>query len=302
MRLGGNWSVQLEGFRNSLNQTLNPDNIFVFSNQGVDVAPIFSGLNQWSAFVRISKQHRWGGEMPTVAEAENLSARTVPLRGSIEGVVAEVSMEGRRAARAVPVTLDNGATEFTDAGGRFRFQDILEGEHQVRLSATELPAWYDPGDPLEVKVVVEPRRAARADLSVTQLTSIEGSVKGSDGTELDGILIRLLPGSRYTTTDSEGKFAFHNLREGDYQAALDEKTLPEYAVLTTPRQMLASPRRDKPSGLPAFQFEIHTPEKPVRKIEIAPDEPAAPPLNPPAARIRKEEGAQTTAFVVRLEP
>jgi hypothetical protein len=164
--------------------------------------------------------------------------------------------------------LDNSMTALTDDTGRFRFADVLEGAHEVGLSTTELPAQFDPGDPKEVKVVVQPRRTARAGLSVMPLTAIEGSVAGPDAAALDGIVIRLLPGSRYTTADSEGAFSFHNLREGDYQVALDEDSLPDGAALTTPRQLAAAPRRAQPVTLPEFRFEIHVQEKPVRKVDV----------------------------------
>ncbi|HUP05292.1 MAG TPA: SPOR domain-containing protein [Bryobacteraceae bacterium] len=306
--LGRNWSLSMQGFRNSLYESLNPENIFVLSSQGADVSPILSGLNQWSAFFRLTRRIKWGGEMPSMADADKLMAQQVPLRGAVEGIVAEQSMEGRFTAAGIPVTLDGVLTETTDAAGHFRFADVMEGPHTVRLSANELPAWYNPAAPESVAVSVEPRRTARADLGVARVTSIAGAVEGPAGAALDGIVIQLTPGGRSAATDEDGTFRFDDLREGDYQVALDASTLPQDAVLTTSSQMAAGPRREKPVTLQAFRFEIHPGQKPVRRIELTAPSPAAPappsaPANrapaapPPAARPSARPAAPVPARV-----
>jgi cell division septation protein DedD len=291
LALGKKWTLAAQGFRNSLNQALNPENVFVLSGQGIGAPPILGGLNQWSALFRITKQFRWGADLPGTGAAGKLPAGQVPLRGAIEGVVSEDSMEGRFTAADVPVTLDGEATEYTDSSGRFHFPDVMEGQHSVRLSATELPAWYDAEGPEEVRVSVAPRHTARADLKVARLTSIGGSVAGPKDAQLDGIVIRLEPGTRYTTTEADGSYSFQNLREGDYQVALDASTLPDDSVLTTPARISAAPRRDRHVTLEDFRFEIRPKEKPVREIQIGPETPSPPapaPAQLPAAPVRPQ--------------
>ncbi len=71
---------------------------------------------------------------------------------------------------------------------------------------------------------------------------------------------------RYTTPDSKGNFYFYNFREGDYNLAVDEKTLPEYAVMNTPDHVSVLVRLGQQPKFVDFQFEIRKPGKPVRKI------------------------------------
>jgi hypothetical protein len=49
---------------------------------------------------------------------------------------------------------------------------------------------------------------------------------GSAFETLAGIVIRLEPGGRYTTTEQDGSFAFYNLPDGGYTASIVKATLP----------------------------------------------------------------------------
>jgi tetratricopeptide (TPR) repeat protein len=94
---------------------------------------------------------------------------------------------------------------------------------------------------------------------------------------LDAIPVRLAPGNRYTTPDTEGNFYFYNLREGNYKLSVDTKTLPEYSVLTTPDSFDISVAAGKQPEPVTFAFEIHEPAKPVRKVLDKPDPPSPQP-------------------------
>ena len=89
---------------------------------------------------------------------------------------------------------------------------------------------------------MQPRRGTHADFEVLPLSSIEGTVTGPEGATLEGIVIRLLPGTRYTSTSAEGHFAFYKVREGDYNLVLDPNFLPENGKL------LSEPSVRPPSG------------------------------------------------------
>ena len=70
-------------------------------------------------------------------------------------------------------------------------------------------------------------------------------MSGPKDVPLEDIVIRMLPGERYTTPDSEGAFYFYNLREGNYELVLDKMTLPEFAVMDQSERI---PCPSKPAG------------------------------------------------------
>ena len=53
---------------------------------------------------------------------------------------------------------------------------------------------------------------------------------------------------------------------GEYELAIDEKTLPEFAVLNKPVRVSVSVQTGEQSAPVNFQFEIRKPEKPVRTV------------------------------------
>src|SRR4029077_959143 len=178
-----------------------------------------------SLYFRLTKQIRWGGGLP--AETMNVAGGdAIPLVGTVEGVVTLNMLAGRSLAAGIPVSLDGHRTAMTSADGHYLFSEVAEGQHEVALSAGELPAEYDAGPKGATRLLVQPRRAARADFEVLPLGTIEGMVKGPEGAPLENILIRLLPGVRYTTAAQDGHFAFYNVREGDFTVTLDIKSLP----------------------------------------------------------------------------
>jgi hypothetical protein len=268
VRITPTWSAEFEAFRNTSTMDLNPASIFVLGGGGLDVSSALFALNQWNAFFRIRKQFNWGGSVPAGTSDATLG-RFVPLVGALEGVVFEVTAAGRGAPVAqVPVLLDNTATVETDGYGRFRFPDVPEGQHKVALAFRSLPAEFDPGPASQVLVNVKPRGIARADLEVARLTAVSGAVVAPAGVPLDNIVVRLVPSGRYTSTDAEGHFAFHNLREGHYEITLDGKSLAPDVVAIGAAVLPLDVHLDQEPPPLVFRVELHKQEKPVRRIEL----------------------------------
>lgn len=167
--------------------------------------------------------------------------------------------------RALAVSIDGGLEVMTDGNGRFRAAQVAPSAHRVSIAA-QLPAEYDPEGRAEIVLFVEPQRTVRAQFTVVRLTSFSGRVKGPKDTDYSNAAIRLLPGNRYTTPNNDGNFAFYDLREGDYQVVLDEKTLPENGGMKSPALAAVEVRVDRPAEPIAFEFEIRVPEKPIRKV------------------------------------
>jgi len=273
VRLPGRWNLQTEVFRNQLNLTLSEENVFLLQNgdtlAGINpAAASLSNSNQWSVFFRLSKQIRWGGGLPTENAAGVIGGAAVSLTGNVEGVVRLKTLAASSLnAASIPVSLDNGRTAVSGPDGHYFFTNVPEGVHEVGLALEELPADFDPGELLKSQIVVQPNRVARADFEVLPLTSISGRVTGPDKAPLEDIIIRLLPGSRYTSTDKNGSFTFYNVSEGDFDLEIEPKTLPEGAELESPASVRTAARIGTPPALVEFIFTIiKEAPKPIRKV------------------------------------
>ncbi len=265
MKLLRDWSLRAEAFRNRLVMELNPESIFVLEGAGTGVSENLAALNQWSLYFSLTKQLRWGGGLPT-ENMDQFAADAVPLVGTVEGVVRTRTLAGAALAAGIPITLDGGRTVTTGSDGRYLFSEVPEGPHEVSLSATQLAADLDPGEPAKASLVIQPRRVAHADFEVLPLSIVEGTATGPEGVALEGLLIRLLPGARYTLTTSEGRFAFYNVREGDYKLAIDTDTLPPNGKLLSEPSVPVAVRAGAAAPSAKFSIGIVSKEKAVRKV------------------------------------
>ena len=273
LRLPRGWSLQSEMFRNQLNVTLNAENIFLLQNSEAlaglsPAAATLSATSQWSVFFRLSKQLRWGAGLPQETMGALAVTRAASLTGNIEGVVRLKTLAGPLdgPAASIPVSLDDSRTTVSGPDGHYVFDNVPEGSHQVGLALAELPADFDPGASQKNQVVVQSRRTARADFDVLPLASISGRVTGPENAELQDIVIRLLPGGRYTTAAQDGSFTFYNVREGDFQVAVDATTLPAGAALKSPASVPVSVRIGTAPAPIEFVFIVNSPQKPIRKV------------------------------------
>jgi hypothetical protein len=266
LRLPGDWQLESDVFRTRLLFTLNPENAFILGTRGVVVPATLSDFNQWSVFFRLSKQLHWGRGAPAGGDLAQYAIRQRPLTGTIEGFVHRSLLSGRQpVAAGIPVMLDGSSTELTDSDGRFRFTNVSEGQHNVNLSP-ELPAEFDPATDGALKVVVRAGRVSRADLDVFPLTSISGSVTGPSDVLKENLFVRLLPTTRYTSTDAGGNFAFYNVREGEYRLVLDAASLPTGIAIEGAGEIAVQVRvADKPASV---EFRVYPVDraKPVRKV------------------------------------
>ena len=272
-RLTQKWSIQGEAFRSRSIASLNPESLFVQGNAGVVVDPVLSRFNQWSYLFKIVRSFNWGSALPAGGLDQNMDQymrQRIPLIGSVEGFVHVLAAGATLPAPGVVVTLESGRNATTDVNGRYLFESVPEGLHTVSLNMEQLPADYNPGPKVKEPVRVNPKRVSRADLEVYALSTFVGKVAVSSESvfdSLEGILIRLDPGNRYTTTLKDGSFAFYNLSDGDYEVRIAGNTLPPEAVLKSLSNAALTVRTG--SVPTAVRFEIERrpmEEKPVRKI------------------------------------
>jgi hypothetical protein len=265
--LARGWNLQIDTYRNSLNTALNPLNIFLFPTAGLGLTQL-PGFNQWSVYFRVGKQFHWGsGELASSGGIDQYVASRVPLVGSVQGLLIEQSIAGPRPAANVTISLDHYRNAITDASGHYEFSDVPEGSHEVGLNMEELPTDYEPGTVASTHVVVEPRLLVRSDFTVTRLTSLTGQIMTPGGVPIENVVIRLANTNRYTTPDSDGNFAFYNLREGNYAVSIDEQTLPDDVLLASPNDLPVLASSVNPPASLVFVLKIKPEaEKPVRRI------------------------------------
>lgn len=271
IRLPGRWNLQTEIFRNQLNLVLNEQNVFLLQNGEAlgGISPAIASLSafsQWSVFFRLSKQIHWGGGLPSESMAPVTPGAIVSLTGSVEGMIRLKAMAASSAAASITILLDGTRKALSGPDGHYSFSDVPEGIHDVSLAIDELPADFDPGEALKSRVAVQPHRAARADFEVLPLTSISGRVNGPEHAVLEGIIVRLLPGTRYTSTRKDGQFAFYNVREGEFELAVDPHSLPDGAELQSAAKVRASVRAGSPVPPVEFVFTEKVIQKPIRKV------------------------------------
>ncbi len=262
------WVLHAEMFRDRQNMLLNPENIFLLG-ETTGLPTALPGFNQTSLYIRVTKSFNWGARLPHGSDLDQFTRDQIPVTGSVEGFVSEVSSSGALRVEGIPVTLDHDRVVKTNSEGRYVIPAVPEGPHRVGLAAGELPAEFDPGAVSEITVAVTPQRISRGDLQVIRLGQILGHVdappKSGTDNDVETILIRLEPGARYTTPDADGNFGFYNLPEGQYQIKLDATSLPAHGAMTTEAEFAVTMKTGQPVPEIRFGYMIQILEKPVRR-------------------------------------
>lgn len=287
LRLSHTWNFQAEVFRNRLNVAMNPENIFLMQSAALSgispTAQTLTALGEWSLYFRLSKQLRFGAGLPA-ENPDRPGIAAAPLTGEVEGQVLARALEGASPVEGITILLDRGRKAVTGRNGFFRFDNVGEGLHEVALSLDELAADYDPGTTAKTSVKVMPKRGARADFDVLPLASISGRVTSTDEAPrqgaappqdkapqnkvpLDGMVIRMSPGTRYAITSEDGSFVFHNVHEGDYQLTLDKTSLPENGEVKSAEAAFVTARAGKAVEPVRFEINIRgVAAKPIKKV------------------------------------
>ena len=80
---------------------------------------------------------------------------------------------------------------------------------------------------------VDPKGAAHADFNVVRLAIFAGKIVARVEVSVENIILRLNLTNRDTSSDQDGSF-FYNLREGDYDLAIDPQSLRVGYLLKSP--------------------------------------------------------------------
>jgi hypothetical protein len=297
----GGFTVRGEAFRNHLNSVLNPESLFVLGSQGIIPDSILGRSDDWSLFLRLSRQFSWGE--PGRLGGPGLNRPEAPLTGTLAGFVKLHTLAGDLGAGDVWLVADTGQAVKTDANGYFQMPEVVQGPRVVRIDLDRLPADLNPPEKQEWTVDVHSGQLSRIDLAVTPLEALEGDVTGADGEPAaEGIALELLPTGAYTSTDSDGRFGFYNLPEGDYEIRVLDSTLPENAKLVSPSPVRAQVRYGKTPAPVEFQYAIVLPgPKPAKKVlterqqRVVPSARPSPKPKQSAGQARRRVIVRTTA-------
>lgn len=257
------------------------------------------------AYLRLTVPLRWGRPVPPAAG--RASGDPKGGWGTIEGdVFADLDGDGRRGPGepglpGLTVIVDGikeGAVE-TDRDGRYRLARVAAGPHSLRLEVRRLPADYDLISPPFVEVVVEQRQTRRVDFVVQPLGQVEGRVRrvvvAEDGAATAAgpaasVSLFLRRGEEVwqTYSDAEGRFAFDNVRAGEYELFVDPAGLPAGAAAEPASRAVVVGIGKAVGGLDFTVREAARPE--IRNgtsppaASVVPVDPAAPPVPRPADR------------------
>lgn|GEM_PF-983865 len=208
--------------------------------------------------LRLNKRFSWG------LEEKILGRKTFEgtvATGTIDGFVFEdgngdgIPGPGEKGLAGVTVHLEDGSKTATGADGRYRFPNVAEGPHQIRIEESAIPAVYYLMSPIRANVLIEPREIRQVSFPLIAGGNAAGRFiddadrNGKADPEEKGIgdiLVILTPvpnnapaaakpaetqaaiQNAYTGTD--GTFRFINIFPGEYDLSIDSETLPTGAT------------------------------------------------------------------------
>ena len=173
------------------------------------------------------------------ASFDGTRLRTAGIRGQVS--VERVGIEG------VVVALSGAAEammDTTDAAGEYAFSGLVSGTYMVTISGYDAVAYSFEEEAKTVEL-------ATGDLAVqhfkgehTRTAGISGQVT-VEGAEIAGVVITLTGApellAMMDTTDAEGRYAFAELRAGNYTVSIQEFNTEEHAFAKTSESVTVAP-------------------------------------------------------------
>lgn len=151
------------------------------------------------------------GEELTLAPRTLHRAASTSDAGTVEGVF---TLQGLEDHSGVLVALDNNAySTLTDEYGRFVLPDIPQGDHKLSASkpgfegVDQIPVTIFMGE----KTILSPIELVRYEEASPLTGSFKGLVVDALGVPIPNVLVALPKVSKFTLTDSEGRYAFNQV-------------------------------------------------------------------------------------------
>ena len=132
------------------------------------------------------------------------------------------------------VVLDNTTTQRTDLSGRFEFQFVKPGRHEIRLEPASLPRGVTVDQPYS-SIDVQGGQDGQVYFRIGAFGAVQGHIFGRDSTgayvPLDGVSVKMDDAQNATTTSS-GAFGFGRLTAGKHTVKVIVESLPANVVFS----------------------------------------------------------------------
>lgn len=132
----------------------------------------------------------------------------------------------------VVVVLDDKEEQRTDLSGRYQFNFVTPGVHQIRLESSSLPRGVTVDQPY-ASVSVQGGQMAEVAFRIGTYGAVAGHIMSHDssGTEvpLDGVSLQL-DGIAFAKTDPFGAYSFGRLSAGKHTVAIVDSSLPASVI------------------------------------------------------------------------
>lgn len=259
------------------------------------------GNNQPSNYtftLRFDRRFSWGAP-PRILGRYGIGQGPIGV-GTIEGTIFEDrngngAMEpGEKGLAAIPLKLEDGSTVVTNSEGRYRFSNVAEGPHQIRIEERNIPATLYILSPTQVNVLVEPRVTRPVHFLMISSSALSGRLM--EDTNLSGkidtgdkgladVLVFLAPAEKSaaggepkqlqamilnTYTNTAGAYLFDNIPPGEYKLSIDTETLPTGAKVSVELPLLI---KLEPGGKLEGQDVMVLPRPVIRRQEKSPTQP-----------------------------
>lgn len=128
----------------------------------------------------------------------------------------------------------DGYSSITDETGKFTFEDIAEGERYLTVDPTSLKIDNIVNEEFPMKILIEPKKEVKLDLSLVKPSRIVGKVNFIKSKQTQAkkfakaipqLIIKLEYGDKiqYTMTNEKNEFLFSQLNPGEYKIKIVSK-------------------------------------------------------------------------------
>ncbi len=144
---------------------------------------------------------------------------------------------GEQGLVGLRVRLDDGEVTETDEQGRYKFSDVIQGEHTVSLSLTQFAGPVRMTTKNQASVDLIRQKIGMVNFGVVDFARVTGSVfndlnldgtRAPDAKGLSGVHLTLEDGKthRNIVAQDTGDFEVDDVPPGDYRVTVDASTLP----------------------------------------------------------------------------
>ncbi|MDO9390220.1 MAG: SdrD B-like domain-containing protein [bacterium] len=186
---------------------------------------------------------------------------------------------GDKGIPGIPIMIDGKEAAQTGRSGEYRVLGVAAGSHSVKMDISKLDAGMDPSIGGQRRFTTVGVWGPRVDFPLAPLNEIYGNVfldenrngiRDEEDAGLPGVFVLMGDNRRFTASDNEGDFIFHNVQPGRYRVFIDPRFLPDTLAVTGEQQRFIEVENKNDVG--GVAFGIGKKVRPVRKMVFAPSQ------------------------------